>query len=117
MVGARQRDRLVPVRAQPWQHVRRDDLRGGAQLGLARAGVSGAVSSEDLRRLLDGAAQSAPKADAIRAALEQSLHLTFATMFVIALAIAAVGFLVPKVALAPKPASAEPIGKPRLSAE
>jgi MFS family permease len=85
-------------------------------LGLAHAGVAGAVSSEDLRRLLDGASQAASTAQAIRGALEQSLHLTFVTMFVISLAIAFVGFLVPRISLAPKPAPAEPAA-PRVHAE
>ena len=43
----------------------------------------------------------------LRAALEQSLHLTFVSMFAIALMVAAAAFLVPKVAFAARRALAE----------
>jgi hypothetical protein len=43
----------------------------------------------------------------LRAALEQSLHLTFASMFAVALMAAATLFLVPKVSFAVRRALAE----------
>jgi hypothetical protein len=43
----------------------------------------------------------------LRAALEQSLHLTFVSMFGVALMVAAALFLVPKVIFAPRQALAE----------
>jgi multidrug resistance protein len=67
-------------------------------LGLARHG-QGAVSSEELRHLLD-ASQSTDGADlAIRAMLGTSLHLTFVATFAISLATAAAAVLVPAVPL------------------
>jgi MFS family permease len=79
----------------------------GAMLnfGLAAAGFS-AVSSEQLSTLVRGASDST-SADALRSALESSLHLTFIAMFVVALAIAAVTMLIPQIALGRKPAPAE----------
>jgi MFS family permease len=74
--------------------------------GLMRSGHSG-VSSDRLRGLLErGSGEAAGDLD-LRAALEQSLHLTFVTMFAIALMVAAALFLVPKVAFAARRALAE----------
>jgi Na+/melibiose symporter-like transporter len=79
----------------------------GAMLnfGLAVAGF-GSVSSEDLRALVENAAKEAG-AGPLRAALESSLHLTFLTMFAVALAVALVNLLIPSVDLGRKRAQAE----------
>jgi hypothetical protein len=73
--------------------------------GLLRSGHAGATS-EQLRQLLEqgSAAVGAP---GLRAALEQSLHLTFVSMFGVSLLVAATMFLVPKVVFAPRQALAE----------
>ncbi len=75
--------------------------------GLAHAGGAGAVSSEDLRRLLDGAASATNLDSAVRSVLENSLRLTFAAMFVIAVLIVGLAALVPAIALRPRPVPAE----------
>jgi MFS family permease len=73
--------------------------------GLMRSGA--AVTSDELRRLLERGS-AGPGGDAgLRAALEQSLHLTFVSMFAIALMVAATAFLVPRVAFAARRALAE----------
>jgi EmrB/QacA subfamily drug resistance transporter len=74
-------------------------------LGLARSGF-GSVSSDDLRALVENAAKDAGGGP-LRAALESSLHLTFLTMFAVALAVALVNLLIPGVDLARKRAPAE----------
>ena len=73
--------------------------------GLLRSGHAGATS-EQLRQLLEqgSAALGEPR---LRAALEQALHLTFVSMFGVALVVAATLFLVPKVVFAPRQALAE----------
>ncbi len=73
--------------------------------GLLRSGHSG-VSSDQMRELLERGGGAAGDTE-LRAALEQSLHLTFMSMFAIALAVAAALFLVPKVAFAARRALAE----------
>ncbi len=73
--------------------------------GLLHSGAAGSVSSEDLRRLLERGSDSVDSG--LRAALEQSLHMTFVSMFGIALMVAATAFLVPRVALAMRRAPAE----------
>jgi len=73
-------------------------------VGLLRSGHA-AVSSDRLRDLLEGGSAGADRG--LRAALEQSLHLTFVSMFLVALMVAATSFLVPKVSLAPRRALAE----------
>jgi MFS family permease len=70
--------------------------------GLMRSAGAGAVTSDDLRRLLERASDGAAGASALRGALEQSLHLTFVAMFLMALLVAAAAALVPKVAFAAK---------------
>jgi hypothetical protein len=72
--------------------------------GLLRSGA-GAVTSDDLRKLLQGGATTA--SSALSAALEQSLHVTFVSMFAIALLVALTAALVPKVMFAAKRAPAE----------
>ena len=72
--------------------------------GLLRAGL-GAVSSEQLRQLLDGGAAAANAA--LKGALDGSLHVTFVSMFVVALMVAATAALVPKVKFAARRAPAE----------
>jgi MFS family permease len=72
-------------------------------LGLKHSGA-GAVASDELRRLLErGSGGDA----ALRAALEQSLHLTFVAMFAVAVLVAATASLVPKVVFAARRALAE----------
>jgi MFS family permease len=74
--------------------------------GLLRSGHTG-VSSDQLRQLLERGSEAGGD-PGLRAALEQSLHLTFVSMFAIALMTAATLFLVPKVVFAPRqPALAE----------
>jgi MFS family permease len=73
--------------------------------GLLRSGHSG-VSSDQLRELLERGSEAAGDTE-LRTALEQSLHLTFASMFAIAVMVAAALFLVPKVAFAARRALAE----------
>ncbi|MBV9221110.1 MAG: MFS transporter [Methylobacteriaceae bacterium] len=69
--------------------------------GLASS-TGGAVSSDDLRRLLDappGAPLSAAS-EAVRMALQQSLHLTFWAVLALSLAVALVASLLPSVSIA-----------------
>ncbi len=68
--------------------------------GLLRLGHAGA-SSDQLRELLEQGSEAAGESG-LRAALEQSLHLTFTSMFAVALMVAAAAFLVPKVVFAPR---------------
>ncbi|HEY1864750.1 MAG TPA: MDR family MFS transporter [Roseiarcus sp.] len=70
------------------------------------AGHASAISSEDIRRLLERSGGAAGDST-LRAALEQSLHLTFVSMFVIALFVAVTAALVPKVTFAAREAPAE----------
>jgi len=76
-------------------------------LGLMRSGVAGAVTSDELRRLLERGSEHPAGDAALRAALEQSLHLTFVAMFAVALLVAATASLVPKVVFAARRALAE----------
>ena len=74
------------------------------------AGHVGAISSEDIRRLFWSATERPRTGNStLRAALEQSLHLTFVSMFVIALfvAVAAAPSPVPKVTFAAREAPGE----------
>jgi MFS family permease len=73
--------------------------------GLLRSGHGG-VSSDQLRQLLERGSEAGGD-PGLRAALEQSLHLTFVSMLAIALMAAATLFLVPKVVFAPRQALAE----------
>jgi MFS family permease len=73
--------------------------------GLLRSGHSGATS-EQLRQLLEQGSEALGE-PGLRAALEQSLHLTFVSMFAVSLMVAGTMFLVPKVVFAPRPALAE----------
>jgi MFS family permease len=73
--------------------------------GLAASGF-GSVSSADLRALVETAAKD-DSAAPLRAALESSLHFTFVTMFVVALAVALVNLLIPRIELGRKPAPAQ----------
>ena len=68
--------------------------------GLLRSGHAGATS-EQLRQLLEQGSEAVGE-PGLRAALEQSLHLTFVSMFAVALMVAATMFLVPKVVFAPR---------------
>jgi MFS family permease len=76
-------------------------------LGLMHSGAARAVTSDQLRRLLERGSHGSEADAALRAALEQSLHLTFVAMFAIALMVAATAAFVPKIALAPRRALAE----------
>ncbi len=71
--------------------------------GLMHAGL-GAVTSEQLRKLLEGGAAAN---GILKAALDGSLRVTFVTMFVVALLVAATAALVPKVKFAARRAPAE----------
>ncbi len=73
--------------------------------GLLRSGHAGATSDQ-LRALLEQGSEAVGE-PGLRAALEQSLHLTFVSMFAIALMGAATLFLVPKVSFAARRAPAE----------
>jgi MFS family permease len=73
--------------------------------GLLRSGHAGATS-EQLRQLLEQGSAVVGE-PGLRAALEQSLHLTFVSMFGVSLMVAATLFLVPKVVFAPRQALAE----------
>jgi MFS family permease len=68
--------------------------------GLLRFGHGG-ISSDQLRQLLERGSESGGD-PGLRAALEQSLHLTFVSMLAIALLAAATLFLVPKIVFAPR---------------
>ncbi len=72
--------------------------------GLVHSGL-GAVTSDELRRLLEGGASASNAA--LRSALEASLHWTFASMFAVALLVALTAMLVPKVAFGARRALAE----------
>ena len=74
--------------------------------GLLRSGQA-AASSDQLRQLLERGSADAGGDPGLRVALEQSLHLTFVSMFAIALMVAVALFLVPKVSFAPRQALAE----------
>ena len=74
--------------------------------GLLRSGHAGA-SSDQLRDLLQQGSTEAAGDAGLRAALEQSLHLTFVSMFAIALMVAAAAFMAPKVSFAARRALAE----------
>jgi MFS family permease len=73
--------------------------------GLLRSGHVGA-SSDQLRELLERGSGEVGDSG-LRAALEQSLHLTFASMFAVALMVAATLLLVPKVSFLARRALAE----------
>jgi MFS family permease len=73
--------------------------------GLLRSGHAGATSDQ-LRQLLEQGSEAVGE-PGLRAALEESLHLTFVSMFAVALMVAAALFLVPKVAFAARRALAE----------
>jgi EmrB/QacA subfamily drug resistance transporter len=82
--------------------------------GLARSEVGRAVSSEELRALLQGGAGAA--AGAARATLEHALHLTFWAVFAISLAVVGLALLVPAVALGrPREAAAKPVAEEKVS--
>ena len=65
------------------------------------------MTSDQLRRLLERGSQGSAADAALRAALEQALHLTFVAMFAIALMVAATAAFVPKVSFAARRALAE----------
>ena len=73
-------------------------------VGLLHAGL-GAVTSDQLRKLFDGGAAAGN--GVLRAALDGSLRVTFVSMFVVALLVAATAALVPKVKFAARRAPAE----------
>jgi hypothetical protein len=76
-------------------------------MGLVHTSHMSSVTSDELRRLLERGSQGSAADAALRAALEQSLHLTFVAMFAIALMVAATAAFVPKIAFAPRRALAE----------
>ncbi len=71
--------------------------------GLAHPLSGPAVSSDELRRLLDGPDSLAAASDAVRNALGQSLHVTFLGIFVIAVLTLLLALLVPRVTLTDGP--------------
>ena len=71
--------------------------------GLMHTGL-GAVGPDQLRKLLDGAAAAN---DVLKSALDGSLRVTFVSMFVVGLLVAATAALVPKVKFAARRAPAE----------
>ena len=73
-------------------------------MGLMRSGM-GVVTSDELRRLLEGGAAAANAG--LRSALEASLQVTFVSMFVVAVLVALTAALVPKVVFAARRALAE----------
>lgn len=75
--------------------------------GLAHSGAESAVSSDQLRRVLDGAAASGGLDESVRSVLEHSLHLTFLAMFATTILTVALAALVPSVALVRRPLAAE----------
>ena len=77
-------------------------------ISLAHRGGGAGVHFDQIRQLLDHAQVGAGD-DAIRAALGQSLHLTFWAMFAIAASTLALATFVPSVAMKPgtRPAAAE----------
>ena len=83
--------------SQSREHVRSDCVRL-CSISILRSGHAGATS-EQLRQLLSKARKRWGE-PGLRAALEQSLHLTFVSMFGVALMVAATLFLVPKVVFA-----------------
>ena len=86
--------------------------------GLRHAGTAAAVTSDQLRRLLDGGGQDVAATASVRAVLERSLHLTFLSMFVVALLTAAITALMPNVALGRrKPPQAPDVVEERGMAE
>jgi MFS family permease len=72
--------------------------------GLIHSGV-GAVTSGDLRKLLEGGV--ATSNEALHAALNQSLHTTFVALFLTAVLVAATAAMVPRVVFAARRAIAE----------
>ena len=71
--------------------------------GLAHPLSGPAVSSDQLRRLLDAPDSLAASADAVRNALGQSLHVTFWGIFGIAVLTLLLSLLVPRVAISDGP--------------
>jgi MFS family permease len=67
--------------------------------GLAHAKGVGAITSDQLRELLDAPPDTIASHKAVLAALQQSLHFTFWAMFVISLTIVLLALLVPAVAI------------------
>lgn len=67
--------------------------------GLSHAKNAAAVSSEQLKALLQNRVASLGNGDAIRQVLHQSLHLTFVSIFVIAIFLVALLLLVPAVTI------------------
>ncbi len=76
-------------------------------ISLARRGGGTAVHFDQIRQLLDHA-RTGPGEDAIRAALGQSLHVTFWAIFAVAALTLVLATLVPSVVVkGPRPAAAE----------
>lgn len=71
--------------------------------GLAHPLSGPAVSSDQLRRLLDSPDSLAGAADAVRVALGQSLHVTFWGIFIITVLTLLLSMLVPRVTIAEGP--------------
>jgi EmrB/QacA subfamily drug resistance transporter len=75
--------------------------------GLAHSSSVAAVTSDQLRQILNAVPGNAASSDAVRFVLHQSLHLTFASIFVISLISVIALVMVPAIKLGqPQPASA-----------
>ena len=70
---------------------------------LAHPGASAAVSSDQLRRLLDRPEALGDTADAVRDVLQHALHITFWGVFLVAVLTLALSLLVPRVAITEGP--------------
>jgi EmrB/QacA subfamily drug resistance transporter len=68
--------------------------------GLVQSRSAAPVTSDELRRLLEGNETGAALGAGVRAVLEHSLHLTFLAVFAIALATVALAALVPPIVFA-----------------
>jgi MFS family permease len=75
--------------------------------GLAHSQAGPSVSSDQLRRLLDKAADDTSVISGLRSILDHSLHLTFVAMLVIATLTVAIAALVPAITLSRRAVAAE----------
>jgi EmrB/QacA subfamily drug resistance transporter len=74
--------------------------------GLAHAGGMGAITTEQLRGLLDGSGAAMADTASVRMALQAALHVTFLVMFAMTVLIVPVCLWVPKILEQDQPAGA-----------
>jgi predicted MFS family arabinose efflux permease len=67
--------------------------------GLGHAPGIGAITSDQLRQVLDSTSTSQSSDAAVRFALQHSLHLTFSTLLVTSLFVVVLSYLIPHVAI------------------